>query len=69
MEVTDEENELLWQMERRATEMTLRSAKLIKNTQDVKTGTMMTDVCKVLDKAREFIAAYEELQKIRETNK
>ena len=67
MDVTEKENELLWQMERCATEMTLHSAKMIKNAQEAKTGTMMADMCKVLDKSREFVAAHEEFQQIHET--
>ena len=68
MDITDQENDLLWRMEKHTTEIILSAAKMTKNTQNVKLDTMKADLCKIIKEVRGFTDVYAKLLKLRKAD-
>ena len=69
MDVTDAENDLLWDMEKLSVEITLCAAKLTQNTQEVKLKPIKDDFCKMIAATDKFFKAYTSLLDVRENAK
>ena len=69
MDVTDEENDLLWDMEKSSVEVTLRAAKLTQNTQNVQIEPIKDDLCKMIAATDKFFGAYTSLLDVRKNAK